>query len=125
MTMQRIGGFAGLTCAATYIFGFILLLNFPSELGYGTNGIDVDAVVQYTIDNQAIMITWNTVIYIINALALTLLVVSLGSRLKAQSSDWSSTAMAFGMIWATLVLGAGMIANVETERAVALASSDF
>ncbi len=32
---------------------------------------------------------------------------------------------AFGLIWTTLVLGAGMIGNVTTERMAALAPNDF
>lgn len=125
MTMQRIGGFAALTCAGTYIFGFVLLVTVLADLGFGTNDIEAAAVVRFTVENQAIMITWNTVIYIVNALALALLVVALASRLKGQSPDWSTVTLAFGLIWTTLVLGAGMMGNVTTERVVALAESDF
>lgn len=125
MTMQRIGGFAALTCAGTYIFGFVLLVTVLADLGFGTNDIEAAAVVRFTVENQAIMITWNTVIYIVNALALALLVVALASRLKGESPDWSTATLAFGLIWTTLVLGAGMMGNVTTERVVALAESDF
>jgi hypothetical protein len=125
MTTQRIGGIAALICAATYIFGFVLLVTVMAEMGFGTNDIDAAAVVRATAENPAIMITWNTVIYIVNALALTLLVVALAARIKVASPDWGSTALAFGLIWCTLVLGAGMIANVATERVMALAPTDF
>lgn len=53
------------------------------------------------------MITWNTVIYVLSSLALAVLVVALASRQKTKSSDWSTTTLAFGLIWTTLVLGAG------------------
>lgn len=125
MTMQRIGGLAALICAGTYIFGFALLVTLLAEVEFGTNDIDAATVVRFTVDNQAVMITWNTVIYIVNALALAVLVVALSSRLKLKSPDWGSVTLAFGLMWTTLVLGAGMMGNVTTERVVALAASDF
>lgn len=125
MTMQRIGGIAALTCAATYIFGFALLVTVFAESGFGTNAIDAAGVVRFTVENQALMITWNTVIYVVNSLALAVLVVALASRLKGKSSDWSTMTLAFGIIWTTLVLGAGMIGNVTTERMAVLAPNDF
>lgn len=124
MNFQRIGGAAALICAATYIFGFVLLVTLLAPLGFGSGEIDATAVVRFTQENQALMITWNTVIYIINALALVLLVVALAARLKTASPEWSTTTLAFGLIWCALVLGAGMIANVATEQAVAIAESD-
>ena len=125
MTMKHMGGLAALICAGTYIFGFVLLVTVLADTGFGSSDIDAADVVRFTVDNPAILITWNTVIYIVNALALALLVVALASRLKVASPDWGNVAMAFGLIWATLVLGAGMIANVTTERVVALAATDF
>ncbi|MEN8833101.1 hypothetical protein [Pacificibacter sp.] len=125
MTMQRIGGLAALICAGTYIFGFALLVTLLSELGFGTSDIDRVAVVRFTVDNPAIMILWNTVIYIVNALALAVLVVALARRMQTKSADWGSVTLAFGLMWTTLVLGAGMMGNVTTERVVALAASDF
>jgi hypothetical protein len=125
MTMQRIGGIAALACAGTYLFGFALLVTLLADSGYGTSAIDAAEAVRFTVENQALMITWNTVIYVVNALALAVLVVALASRLKATSPDWGNIALAFGLIWTTLVLGAGMIANVTTERVVLLAATDF
>ncbi|SEV87966.1 protein of unknown function [Cognatiyoonia koreensis] len=125
MTMQRIGGLAALACAATYIFGFVLLVTVLADSGYGTSAIDAADTVRFTVENQALMITWNTVIYIVNALALAVLVVALASRLRSKSPDWGSIALAFGLIWTTLVLGAGMVANVTTERVAILALTDF
>lgn len=125
MTMQRIGGIAALACAATYIFGFALLVTVFADSGFGTNEIDAAGLVRFTVENQALMITWNTVIYVLNSLALAVLVVSLSRRLKAKSPDWGTMTLAFGLIWTTLVLGAGMIGNVTTERMAALAPNDF
>jgi len=125
MKLQTVGGLAGLACAATYLFGFAFLVTLLAPLGFGTGDIETAEVIRFTQANQALMIAWNTVIYIVNALALTVLVVALAARLRPVTPEWSMVTLAFGLIWATLVLGAGMIANMATEQVVVLAQSDF
>ncbi len=125
MTIRTLGGMAALTCAATYLFGFALLVTILAPLGYGTGDIEPAAVVRFTQENLGLIVAWNTIIYIVNALALTVLVVALAARLRSASPDWSTAILAFGLVWCALVLGAGMIANVASERAVALAQTDF
>lgn len=123
MTLTRIGGLAALTCAATYLIGFALLVTLLAPLGFGTGEIDPDAVVAFIDARPGVLIAWNTTIYIVNALALTVLAVALAERL-AQLPGWAAVTRAFGLIWAALVLGAGMIANVGVERAVHLYPQD-
>ncbi|WP_425037859.1 hypothetical protein [Primorskyibacter sp. S187A] len=125
MTLQHIGGLAALICAGTYIFGFAALVTFLAGLGYGTGEIDAAAVVGFTAENPAVLLLWNTAIYIVNALALAVLVVALAGRVRRLSEDWANTSLAFGLIWATLVLAAGMLANVTTERVAALSPRDL
>lgn len=125
MNMKQIGGIAALVCAATYIFGFVLLMTVLAETGMGSDDIEAAAVVRFTVENQGLMIVWNTVIYVVNALALALLVAALASRLKSVSPDWGTVTLGFGLMWTTLVLGAGMLGNVTTERVVALAATDL
>lgn len=123
MTLTRIGGIAALLCGATYIFGFVLLVTLLAPLGFGSNDIDVPAVVAFAEARPGVLLTWNTVIYVLNSLALAVLVVALAERL-APLPGWAAATRAFGLIWAALVLGAGMIANVAVERAAYLAPSD-
>ena len=117
MTLSRVGGLAALTCAATYLFGFALLLTLLAPMGYGTSEIDTAAVVAFIHARPGVLILWNSTIYIVNALALAVLVVALSAKLRPFSVAWASVAHAIGLIWATLVLGAGMIANVAVEQA--------
>lgn len=121
MTLTKAGGLAALVCAATYIFGFVFLVTVFAPLGFGTGEIDVAAVVAYIAERQGVMIAWNTTIYIVNALALTVLVVALHRRIAKERPNAAALAGAIGLIWATLVLGAGMIANVAVEQVHALA----
>ena len=124
MSFQKIGGLAALACAATYLFGFALLVTLLAPLGFGTGEIDPGAVVSFIEARPGLLIAWNTVIYIVNALALAVLVVALHARLAPSTPSWAAVTRAFGLIWATLVLGAGMIANVAIERAAHLAATD-
>ncbi len=124
MTFQKIGGLAALTCAATYLFGFAFLVTLLAPFGYGTIDIDPAAVVTFIGEKPGLMILWNTVIYILNALALVVVVVALHARLAITTPDWAALTRALGLIWATLVLGAGMIANVADEQAAHLFATD-
>lgn len=124
MTFQKFGGLAGLTCAATYIFGFVVLLTTLAPLGFGTNEIDGAGVVAFIQQRPGFMILWNSAIYVLNALALAVLVVALFDRLQPVTPGGATLTLVLGGIWATLVLGAGMIANVGVERAAQLAAID-
>lgn len=125
MKLQTVGGLAGLTCAATYMFGFALLITRLAPLGFGSGDIDARAIVAFIETNAGLLILWNSVIYIVNALVLAVLVVAIHARLRVNTPDWAALTPAFGLIWATLVIGAGMIANVAVERAAHLAPTDF
>lgn len=125
MTLQKIGGLAGLTCAATYLFGFAFLVTMLAPMGYGTIDIDARAVVSFIDTSPSLLILWNTVIYILNALALAVLVVTVHARLRTAAPDWAEVTRALGLIWATLVIGAGMIGNIAVERAAYLAPTDM
>lgn len=124
MKLQTLGGLAGLTCAATYLFGFALLVTLLAPLGFGSNDIDEKAVVAFISDQPGLLILWNTVIYILNSLALLVLVLALHDRQKTETPQWAAVTRAMGLIWTTLVLAAGMIANVAIERVLHVATTD-
>jgi len=124
MTFQKIGGLAALTCAGTYMFGFAFLLTLLAPLGFGTGEIDASAVVAFIDAHPSILIVWNSIIYIFNALALAVLVVALHARLAPATPDWAAVTRALGIIWATLVLGAGMTANVAVETTARIYQTD-
>jgi hypothetical protein len=93
-----------------------------APLGYGTDAIDAAAVVAFAAERPGLLVAWNTTIYVVNALALTVLVVALHRQVVHAAPDAAALASAIGLIWAGLVLAAGMIANVAVERAHALAA---
>lgn len=122
MKLNFIGGIAAITCAVTYLIGFAFILTILAPLGFGTNDVDPKTVVSFIAKKPGILITFNMIIYIINAIALAVLVVTLYHRLANQTLKGASVTRTFGTIWATLVLGAGMIGNVTVEKVHALAS---
>lgn len=124
MSLTRLGGLAALICAATYLVGFALLVTVLAPLGYGTNEIDAHAVVALIEVRPGILIAWNSTIYILNALALVVLVVALTAVQSHATPELSAVTRGIGLVWATLVLGAGMIANVAVERASQLYPTD-
>ena len=62
MTLTRLGGFAALTCAATYLIGFALLVTLLAPLGYGSAEIDPVAVTAFIHARRGVLIAWNTTI---------------------------------------------------------------
>ncbi|NVO24733.1 hypothetical protein [Donghicola mangrovi] len=121
MTLTKIGGIAALTCAATYVVGFALLLTVLAPLGYGSADIDAAKVVAFIHAAPGVLIAWNSVIYLVNGLSLAVLVMALA---RWRSGDAAAVAQGIGLIWAALVIGAGMIANVAVERAASLYPAD-
>lgn len=124
MTLTRTGGLAALVCGATYLVGFALLVTLLAPLGFGSSQVDAQAVVAFNDAHPGILTAWNTTIYVVNALALVVLVVALAERQARTAPAWAAVARGLGLVWATLVLGAGMLANVALERAAVLYASD-
>lgn len=122
MKFHVTGGIASFICAITYLIGFAFLITFLAPYGFGTNQIDALAVTRLMAENPSILIAFNTIIYVINGLALALLVVALHDCLAHTVPEFASISRIFGTIWCTLVLGAGMVANVSVEQVHGLAA---
>jgi hypothetical protein len=124
MSIARLGGFAALVCAATYIFGFTFLLTALSGSGLADGDVEAGRMVAYLADNAAMTRLWYFVIYVVNAVFLAVLTVALAERIGAHSGAAGRLVLSFGLIWATLVLGAGMAMSVGIPRVVALYGTD-
>ena len=66
----------------------------------------------------------NLLIYVIFGLFLVVLVLALYDRLKAGSPALVQIATAYGLIWAGLVIAAGMVANIGAGMVIELHGSD-
>ncbi|WDQ98660.1 DUF4386 family protein [Devosia sp. J2-20] len=123
-SLQKWGAAAGFGAAATYIFGFILLLTVLAGSGYGMADADPASVVSFVINEQTLMTSWYTIIYVVNGFLVALLAVALADIFKPHAPTLSSVVQVFGALWATLVVGAGMVANVGKEVVATQYASD-
>ena len=56
--LENWGGVAGFVCAATYVYGFALVLGPLAETGIGSDGADQQATLAFYSDNPALMSSW-------------------------------------------------------------------
>jgi hypothetical protein len=103
--MTRIGGIAALIAGATYFIGFALFFTLLS----GSADMGTAEYVGFLVDNQPIMYLWTTTIYVVNGAALVVLALALHEQFRPRFPRLSSTAAAFGLIWAGLVIASGML----------------
>lgn len=119
-SFQKTGGIAAMLAAATFVVGFWLYFNLLIPAGYGSLKVDAAKHVAFLVANRSTMYAWNLVIYVVFGICLVTLTLALHDRLKADAPALMQSATAFGIIWATLVIAAGMIANIGTEVVTAL-----
>ncbi len=119
---QRVGGIAALVAAATFVFGIVLFVTLLTD--YTTGDPTPAESVAFLADHQAALYIWNLVIFIVFGIALVPLVLVLRERLKAESPGFAQAAGAFGLIWAGLVLAAGMVSNIAIGTVADLHDTD-
>ncbi|MFC7096715.1 DUF4386 family protein [Halobaculum marinum] len=115
VVLRRAGGVAALVAAATFVVGFALFLTVLAAAGYGD---DAARSVAFLLDNRALLTAWNLVIYVVFGTALVVLALALHRRLRDDTPVLAAVATVFGQIWAGLVIGAGMVANVAIGAVV-------
>ncbi len=119
-SLQKMGGLAALYEAAAYIVGmvfFILVVDYSAV-------IDPIQKVALLAENQTLMYIMTLVIYVAFGISLVVLTLALFERLRAGASAMAQTATAFGLIWAGLVIAAGMIFNIGMGTVVGLYATD-
>lgn len=118
--LTKIGGYAALGCGLTYVVGFALFLTVLAPLGSG----DYHAKIAFAADNYTVLVVWNLTIYVLNAILLAVVAVALWGQFRPASPALAQVSLTFGTLWATLVLAAGMVANVGLKEAISVFSSD-
>lgn len=119
--MQRVGGVCAVVASATFIVGIVLFATALSE--YTTGDPSPAESVEYLVDHEALMYAWNIVIFVVFGIALVPVVLAVYDRTPA---NWplNRLAAAFGLVWAGLVIAAGMIANVGWGAVIDVAGDD-
>ena len=114
--LQKAGGVAALYEAAAYVVGmvvYLVVLDYP-------NVVDIGQKMTMLVDNETVLYVMNVLIYVIFGAALVVLTLALHDRLRAGAPALSQVAAGFGLIWAGLVIAAGMVANIGTGVVVDL-----
>lgn len=113
ISFQRIGGLSALVAAATYLVGFWLYFQLLEPAQYGSSLLPPLQHAGFLAENEALLRGWNFIIYIVNGVVLTVLAIAVHRRLAGAPTGLALCATAFGLMWATLVLASGMVANVS------------
>jgi len=118
--LQKMGGIAALYEAAAYLIalvGYILVI--------GTlDVVDPIQKVASLVDNQTALYLLNLIAYIVWGFFQAALALALYERLKDGSPALVQTATATGLIWATVIIASGMIANIGMATVVDLYGTD-
>lgn len=120
--MQKIGGIAAIIEALAYIVGFAVM--FTVLMPDNADALNAAQRLAFALDKQAIIVTWNLFIYVVFGAVLVVLALALHQRLSAHAEALTKVATAFGLIWAGLVIAAGMIANTGLVAAAKLHAID-
>ncbi|GAB4186225.1 MAG: hypothetical protein Tsb002_10510 [Wenzhouxiangellaceae bacterium] len=110
MKILRWGGVAALFEAFAYLLGFSVLLLVLQPADEATmSALDK---MTFALQHKTLLHYWNSVIYVFFGAALVVLVVAMQRLYQLTSGAGAAIASAFGLIWAGLVIAAGMLANV-------------
>ena len=120
--MQKIGGIAAIIEALAYIVGFAVM--FTVLMPDNADALNAAQRLAFALDKQAIIIAWNLFIYVFFGVVLVVLSLALHQRLAAHAEALTKVATAFALIWAGLVIAAGMIANTGLAAAAKLHAID-
>ena len=118
--LQKMGGFAALFEAAALVAGmvfYLLVLDYVSV-------VDPLQKVALLVDNTVGMYISNQLIYVVFGIVLVVLALALYERLKTGSPAMMQTATVFGLFWAVLLIGAGMVFTIGMDTVTDLYSTD-
>jgi hypothetical protein len=113
---QKMGGIAALYEAIAYVIGmvvYLVVLDYP-------NLVEPAQKLNMFVEYEQVLYLMNVLIYVIFGIAMVVLSLALFERLRAGLPFLAQAATAFGLIWAGLVIAAGMVANVGTGVVVDL-----
>lgn len=106
----RVVGVASLVEAATFIFGFALFASVLAD--YTAGDLSPAESAAFVADHETTFYVWHLVILVLFGIVLVPLSIGLRDLLRRTSELLASLVFALGVIWAALVIAAGMIANI-------------
>jgi hypothetical protein len=117
-SLQRAGGVSAIVAAATYLFAMGLAATVLSPMVDPTRGFP-DSMA-FLLANRSLVSVWHFVMYLVNGLCLTVLVLALFERLKGSSPRRAQIGSALGLIWTVFVFLSGLITIYGNESLISL-----
>jgi len=121
-TKQKVGGAAAMVAAATIVIGLGMYATLLSD--YTTGDDEPAASVEFIADHYPTMYIWNLIVMVVFGGLLVPVALALYDRLMTGAAAVAQAATAFALIWAGLLIGAGMITLVDLGTIADLATSD-
>lgn len=118
--LQKFGAAAAISESLIYISAFI----FFGAFWVVPVGVSPAETFVFLADNQMILSIVNFVMYVLFGAFLAVLVLALHERLRANTPSLAQVAAVFGIVWVTLVIASGMIANIGLATAIQLSTTD-
>lgn len=118
--MQELGGVAAIVEAGLYILMFLF---FGAYWQYPVDAGHVEKLA-YLAQQKVALYVVNLFGFVVFGIALVVLVLAVHDRLKVGSPLLSRLSSIFGLLWAGLVIAAGMLSNIGLMTAVGLAAKD-
>jgi len=120
--LQKLGGVSAFVAAGTFVFGLLMALTTLN--GYVTAPDPADAVAEL-LEHGSMLALWNTVITIVFGVVMVPLALALRDRTAGTPGDTLGRIGAvFGVMWATVIIAAGMVIGVGLTAVSDLAVTD-
>jgi len=116
--LRKMGGLAALIQAATFVIGFGFFATNSTE------NFSPAQYLAYLAENHVILQILNLILYVVFGVFLVVLSLALHDRLKALAPAMIQVATVFGLIWAGLLIGSGMVSNKSIDVVVNLYETD-
>ena len=117
-SLQKAGGIAALTAAATYLFAMGLVVTKLSPMA--DPGLGFQEYMAFLTAHKSLVFVWHFAMYLVNGACLVVLVTAIQDRLKEASPNLARISATFGYIWTALVFLSGFITNYGNEALIAL-----
>lgn len=120
-SIQKVGGISALVAAGTFVVGLAMFATLFTDYVSAT---DASEAVAFMAENQLGLHVWNITIMIVFGIVLVPLVLAVGDRLRDAHSPMARVAEIFGIIWAGVVIAAGMVTNIAYSSVAELHADD-
>jgi hypothetical protein len=120
LSFQKTTGIAAILLAFTYIVAFVYFgafWSFPHDADAATK-------MAYLAQEQMNLYTVTFIIYILFGCILSMLVLGLQIQLEPLKSNFKYLVGLFGIVWVSLVIASGMIANTGLAHAIEMSATD-